>query len=137
MGTQDLVFLWLVLLATVDCNWEPLTQLQVRTHGKRTRASLVQSAPSLPHRRPSQSVLVPHTPLTPCDDASKCRARSRPKSTSTKAQWTASRKLLQKRDWLQVCTKDLQQTFCAVWVVPWFWCSMTGRRLISLFEEMV
>merc|ERR1712179_71846 len=98
MGTQDLVFLWLVLLATADCNWDP---------------------------------------LTPCDDASKCRARSRPKSTSTKAQWTASRKLLQKRDWLQVCTKDLQQTFCAVWVVPWFWCSMTGRRLTSLFEERV
>merc|ERR1711956_199527 len=60
--------------------------------------ALLEQSPLLPqHRPPSPSVLVPHIPLTLCDDASRCRVRNHPKV------------------WLQACTRDLRQIFCAAW----------------------
>merc|ERR1712129_439019 len=127
--TLGLAFPWWALLVTVGCSWERSTQLQGLTHGRKTKALLEQS-PLLPqHRPPSPSVLVPHIPLTLCDDASRCRVRNHPKSTFTKAPWIASRRLLRRKVWLQACTRDLRQIFCAAWVVLWCWCSMTGQRL--------
>merc|ERR1711988_1397734 len=50
------------------------------------------------------------------------------RSTSTRAPWTASRRLQQKRVWLQDSTRASWQMWCEAWEVPWCWCSMTVPR---------
>merc|ERR1712003_462790 len=110
---------WLESLVTVVCSWAPSTQSLASILTRKTRVLWVPCPPSLQHKLQSPSVQEPRIPLTLCVDDCRCSRRSPWKNTSTRVPWTASRRLLPRRAWQKVCTRDSLRTWSAVLVVPW------------------
>merc|ERR1712127_95209 len=124
----DLVCRLLALSATAVFSWEHSTPSVALTRTRKTREFLGRSPHLLQPRQPSPSGQGPPTLSTPCADACRCSRRSPLRSTSTRAQETASRRSQRRRAWQLASTRVSWQTFSAALVVPWCLSSTTGRR---------
>merc|ERR1712151_443722 len=101
---------WSALLATEACSWDVSTPSQGSTHTRAIRESWELSRPSQLLRLRSPSVQEPHTPSILFADAFRCSRRSHQRSTCTRAQATASRRLPRKRGWHPVYTRGSWRT---------------------------
>mmetsp|Transcript_11052 Transcript_11052/g.35014 ORF Transcript_11052/g.35014 Transcript_11052/m.35014 type:complete len:261 (+) Transcript_11052:304-1086(+) len=122
------------LSAIAACSLAPSTPLPASTPTRTTRASLVPCPPFAQPRRPSRSAPVRLTPLILFADAFRCSRRSLWRSIFTRAPWTVSRRLQQRRAWRRGSTKASLQMWSAAWAEPWFSCSTTGPRTTSASE---
>merc|ERR1712187_926937 len=125
---------WSESLGTVVCSWVPSTQSLASILTRKTRVLWVPCPPSLQHKLRSLSVQEPRIPLTLCVDDCRCSRKNPWKNTSTRVPWTASRRLLPRRAWQKVCTRDSLRTWSAALVVPWSSFCTIVRRCTSVSE---